>query len=87
MRALRRAAPKWRIADIIDSEDIDIYRQLAGGVTSSHILHGSANPIGGQTQLIKLRWGYAPEEMKIQQTGRALSNLPSVKNVKTEWLL
>jgi imidazolonepropionase-like amidohydrolase len=37
---------------------------LAGGVTTSHILHGSANPIGGQTQLIKLRWGYAPEEMK-----------------------
>jgi len=53
-----------RIGDIIDSEDMDIYRQLAGGVTTSHILHGSANPIGGQTQLIKLRWGYAPEEMK-----------------------
>jgi imidazolonepropionase-like amidohydrolase len=53
-----------RIADIIDSEDINIYRQLAGGVTSSHILHGSANPIGGQSQLIKLRWGKTPEEMK-----------------------
>lgn len=53
-----------RIGDIIDSDDSDIYRQLAGGVTASHILHGSANPIGGQTQLIKLRWGYAPEELK-----------------------
>lgn len=53
-----------RIGDVIDSEDNDIYRQLAGGVTSSHILHGSANPIGGQTQLIKLRWGAAPEDMK-----------------------
>jgi len=53
-----------RIGDIIDSEDINIYRQLAGGVTSSHILHGSANPIGGQSQLIKLRWGKTPEEMK-----------------------
>jgi imidazolonepropionase-like amidohydrolase len=53
-----------RIGDVIDCEDTDIYRQLAGGVTTSHILHGSANPIGGQTQLIKLRWGYAPEEMK-----------------------
>jgi imidazolonepropionase-like amidohydrolase len=53
-----------RIADVINSEDINIYRQLAGGVTTSHILHGSANSIGGQTQLIKLRWGKAPEELK-----------------------
>ena len=55
-----------RMGDVIDSEDNDIYRQLAGGVTSSHILHGSANPIGGQTQLIKLRWGAAPEDLKFQ---------------------
>jgi imidazolonepropionase-like amidohydrolase len=55
-----------RIGDVLDSEDIDIYRQLAGGVTSSHLLHGSANPIGGQTQLIKLRWGAAPEDLKFQ---------------------
>jgi len=53
-----------RIGDIINSEDVNIYRQLAGGVTSSQILHGSANPIGGQAQLIKLRWGKTPEELK-----------------------
>lgn len=53
-----------RIGDILNSEDINIYRQLAGGVTSSQILHGSANPIGGQAQLIKLRWGALPEELK-----------------------
>ena len=53
-----------RIGDVVDSEDIDIYRQLAGGVTSSHLLHGSANAIGGQTSLIKLRWGLSPEKMK-----------------------
>ncbi len=53
-----------RIADIINPEDINIYRQLAGGVTSSHILHGSCNTIGGQTQLIKLRWGSNAEDMK-----------------------
>jgi len=53
-----------RIADIINSEDVNIYRQLAGGVTTSHILHGSANPVGGQSQLIKLRWGKSPEELK-----------------------
>jgi len=53
-----------RIADVINSEDINIYRQLAGGVTTSHILHGSANSIGGQTQVIKLRWGKTPEDLK-----------------------
>ena len=53
-----------RIADVIDPEDVDIYRQLSGGVTSSHILHGSCNTIGGQTQLLKLRWGASAEQMK-----------------------
>ncbi|MGI9471181.1 MAG: amidohydrolase family protein, partial [Rubripirellula sp.] len=46
-----------RIGDFIDNSDILIYRHLAGGVTTSNILHGSANPIGGQNQVIKLRWG------------------------------
>ncbi len=46
-----------RIGDVINPADVNIYRQLAGGVTTSHLLHGSANPIGGQTALIKLRWG------------------------------
>lgn len=50
-----------RMSDALNSEDIAIYRQLAGGVTTSHLLHGSANPIGGQSQLIKLRWGNTPE--------------------------
>ncbi len=55
-----------RIGDNLNPEDIEIYRQLAGGVTSSHILHGSANTIGGQTQLIKLRWGVNDEELKFK---------------------
>lgn len=54
-----------RIGDVINSDDINIYRQLAGGVTAAQLLHGSANPIGGQSALIKLRWGLTPEEMKI----------------------
>lgn len=62
----QESSAEVRIGDALDSEDIDIYRQLAGGVTSSHLLHGSANPIGGQTQLIKLRWGVTPEELKFQ---------------------
>jgi imidazolonepropionase-like amidohydrolase len=53
-----------RIGDFIDSNDINIYRQLAGGVTTSNILHGSANTIGGQNQVLKFRWGALPEEMK-----------------------
>jgi len=53
-----------RVADVVNPDDINIYRQLAGGVTSSHLLHGSCNTIGGQTQLIKLRWGANAEDMK-----------------------
>ena len=53
-----------RIGDVINSEDISIYRSLAGGVTTAQLLHGSANPIGGQSAIIKLRWGKSPEEMK-----------------------
>ena len=53
-----------RIGDNMNPEDINIYRQLSGGVTSSHILHGSANTIGGQTQLIKLRWGTTDDGLK-----------------------
>lgn len=55
-----------RIGDVIDADDINIYRGLAGGLTSAHILHGSANPIGGQSQMIKLRWGVLPEELKFE---------------------
>ncbi len=55
-----------RIADNLNPEDVNIYRQLSGGVTSSHILHGSANTIGGQTQLIKLRWGANDDELKFK---------------------
>jgi imidazolonepropionase-like amidohydrolase len=53
-----------RVGDVLNPDDINIYRQLSGGVTSSHLLHGSCNTIGGQTQLIKLRWGANADEMK-----------------------
>lgn len=56
-----------RIGDFIDADDITIYRQLAGGVTAANILHGSANPIGGQNQVIKLRWGATGEGLKFAQ--------------------
>jgi imidazolonepropionase-like amidohydrolase len=51
------------IEDVVDHEDINIYRDLAGGVTTSQLLHGSANPIGGRSAIIKLKWGYKADEM------------------------
>ncbi len=62
----QESSAEVRIADVVNSEDINIYRNLAGGVTAAHLLHGSANPIGGQTQLIKLKWGYTPEQLKVE---------------------
>lgn len=46
-----------RVEDVIDADDIAIYRELAGGVTTINVLHGSANTIGGQNAVLKLRWG------------------------------
>ena len=46
-----------RMRDVLDPTDINIYRQLGGGLTTANVLHGSANPIGGQNAVIKLRWG------------------------------
>lgn len=45
------------IEDVLDPTDINIYRDLAGGLTVANVLHGSANPIGGKNAVIKLRWG------------------------------
>ena len=56
-----------RVGDFVDANDITIYRQLAGGVTAANILHGSANPIGGQNQVIKLRWGMPDKDMKFAE--------------------
>jgi imidazolonepropionase-like amidohydrolase len=55
-----------RMKDVVNSESIDIYRALSGGVTAAQLLHGSANPIGGQSALIKLRWGKSPRELLIE---------------------
>jgi imidazolonepropionase-like amidohydrolase len=55
-----------RMKDVVESDDINIYRQLAGGVTAAQLLHGSANPIGGQSALAKMRWGASPQDMLIE---------------------
>ena len=46
-----------KMTDVVDPKDIDIYRNLAGGVTTVQLLHGSANPIGGRSAILKLKWG------------------------------
>ena len=52
-----------RIRDVVNSETPNLYQQLAGGVTSANLLHGSANPIGGQNCVIKFRDGAAPDQL------------------------
>ena len=54
-----------RMKDVLNPDDINIYRQLAGGVTTAQLLHGSVNPIGGQSAIIKLRWGKSTQDMLI----------------------
>ncbi len=61
------------IEDVLDPFDMTIYRALAGGVTSAHIMHGSANPIGGQNETVKLRWGFAdPDAMRLEGAPRTI---------------
>jgi imidazolonepropionase-like amidohydrolase len=57
-----------RMEDVIDPDDIGIYRNLAGGVTTMQLLHGSANPIGGQSAILKMKWGQDPEEMLLDKS-------------------
>ncbi|MBL8203969.1 MAG: amidohydrolase family protein [Blastocatellia bacterium] len=61
-----------RMRDMVDNTNINIYRQLAGGMTLIHQLHGSANAIGGQNNLIKLKWGKSVEEMLIADAPRTI---------------
>jgi len=73
-----------RVGDVLDATDINLYRELAGGLTTANLLHGSANTIGGQSQVIKLRWGQDAEALKFKGA------LPGIKfalgeNVKQSW--
>ncbi len=61
-----------RIADVLDGEDIDVYRELAGGTTAALVLHGSANAIGGQSQIVKWKWGRPVSEWPIADAPRTI---------------
>jgi len=54
--------------DAINPADMNIYRNLAGGVTSAQLLHGSANPIGGRSAIVKLKWGETADNMVYKNT-------------------
>ena len=64
--------PEVRVSDVIDSEDVQIYRGLAGGVTTARLLHGSANVIGGQDAVIKLKYGTSAREMHVTSGPRGV---------------
>jgi imidazolonepropionase-like amidohydrolase len=55
--------PEVRVRDVLNPRDLAVYRALAGGVTSANVLHGSANPIGGQNATIKLKFGEPPDRL------------------------
>lgn len=62
-----------KVGDAVDPYDVDIYRALAGGVTTSHLMHGSANAVGGQCETIKHRYGSKnPEELKMEGAPRTI---------------
>lgn len=64
--------PEVRMGDVVDHSSIDMYRQLAGGLTLGHVMHGSANPIGGQNVFLKMRWGGLPEQLKLDDAPRTV---------------
>ncbi len=64
--------PEVRMGDVVTHNNIWMYRQLAGGLTTAHIKHGSANPIGGENVFVKMRWGSLPEDLKLEDAPRTV---------------
>lgn len=60
------------IEDVVDPKDISIWRALGGGVTTARLLHGSANTIGGQDEVIKLKWGRSADELRFPTGPRGI---------------
>ncbi|MEX2471523.1 MAG: amidohydrolase family protein [Gemmatimonadota bacterium] len=64
--------PEVQMGDVVTHNNIWMYRQLAGGLTTAHIKHGSANPIGGENVFVKMRWGSLPEDLKLEGAPRTV---------------
>lgn len=73
------------VQDVVRNNDINIYRQLAGGVTTSQLLHGSANAIGGQSAIIKLKWGFPSEEMLLPDAPKFIKFALGENVKQTNW--
>ncbi len=64
--------PEVRMGDVVTHNNIWMYRQVAGGLTTAHIKHGSANPIGGENVIVKMRWGGLPDDLKLDNPPRTV---------------
>ena len=64
--------PEVRMGDVLTHNNIWMYRQLAGGLTSQMVKHGSANPIGGENVFVKNRWGSLPDELRFENPPRTV---------------
>ncbi len=64
--------PEVQMGDVLTHNNIWMYRQLAGGLTTQMVKHGSANPIGGENVFVKSRWGSLPEDLKIENAPRTV---------------
>ena len=64
--------PEVRMGDVVTHNNIWMYRQVAGGLTTAHIKHGSANPIGGENVFVKMRWGSLPDDLKLEDAPRTV---------------
>ena len=64
--------PEVQIGDVLTHNNIWMYRQMAGGLTTAMVKHGSANPIGGENAIVKMRWGLLPEDLKLETNTRTV---------------
>lgn len=64
--------PEVRIGDIVNHRDVAAFRALAGGVTMIHTMHGSANTIGGQNVVLRLKYGKPAAEWRFEPAPRTV---------------
>lgn len=64
--------PEVKMGDVLTHNNIWMYRQVAGGLTTAHVKHGSANPIGGENVFVKMRWGALPEDLEFEGAPRTV---------------
>jgi imidazolonepropionase-like amidohydrolase len=64
--------PEVQMGDVLTHNNIWMYRQLAGGLTTQMVKHGSANPIGGENVFVKNRWGSLPDQLRLENAPRTV---------------